>query len=197
MGADLIVLSTHGRSGFDRFALGSVTEKVLRKASCPVLVVPAHDERPPQPFTSYTHVVCAVDFSECSKRAMAVAGSLAAQSGATLTLAHVIEARERGAAPKGSAIAMLRETQLESAREEMQAAGAALRAARATATVSIDEVIVFGIPHDELLRLADERRAGILVVGVRGRNAVDLTIFGSTTNQLVRRARIPVLTVRT
>jgi nucleotide-binding universal stress UspA family protein len=39
-GSDLIVMGTHGRSGFERLVLGSVTEKDLRKASCPVLTVP-------------------------------------------------------------------------------------------------------------------------------------------------------------
>ena len=38
--ADLIVMSTHGRGGFERLVLGSVAEKVLRKARCPVLTVP-------------------------------------------------------------------------------------------------------------------------------------------------------------
>lgn len=40
MGADLIVMSTHGRGGFQRFLLGSVTEKTVRLAHCPVLTVP-------------------------------------------------------------------------------------------------------------------------------------------------------------
>jgi nucleotide-binding universal stress UspA family protein len=41
--ADLIVMSTHGRSGLPRMLLGSVTEKVLRSASCPVLAIPSHE----------------------------------------------------------------------------------------------------------------------------------------------------------
>jgi len=40
---DLIVMSTHGRSGLSRMLLGSVTEKVLRSASCPVLAIPSHE----------------------------------------------------------------------------------------------------------------------------------------------------------
>jgi universal stress protein A len=40
---DLIVMSTHGRSGLSRMLLGSVTEKVLRSASCPVLAIPTHE----------------------------------------------------------------------------------------------------------------------------------------------------------
>jgi len=41
---DVIVISTHGRSGLPRMILGSVTEKVLRKARCPVLAIPCHEE---------------------------------------------------------------------------------------------------------------------------------------------------------
>ena len=41
--ADLIVMSTHGRSGLPRMILGSVTEKVLRSAACPVLAIPSHE----------------------------------------------------------------------------------------------------------------------------------------------------------
>ena len=39
---DIIVMSTHGRSGLSRMVLGSVTERVLRKAECPVLAIPCH-----------------------------------------------------------------------------------------------------------------------------------------------------------
>ena len=45
-GVDLIVIGTHGRTGMSRLLLGSVAEKVVRHASCPVLVVP-HAKRPP------------------------------------------------------------------------------------------------------------------------------------------------------
>ena len=53
-----------------------------------------------------------------------------------------------------------------------------------------------GKPYVETLRLAAEDRADLIVIGVHGRNPVDLHLFGSTTNQLVRRATCPVLTVR-
>jgi nucleotide-binding universal stress UspA family protein len=58
--ADLVVLGTHGRSGFERLMLGSVTEKVLRKAGCPVLTVP-----PPTAATSklpFKQLLCPAGF---------------------------------------------------------------------------------------------------------------------------------------
>lgn len=86
--ADLIVMGTHGTSGIQHLVLGSVAEKVLRAASCPVVTVPprVHAARP-----HFTRIVCAVDFSDCSLKAATVAAALATKFGATLHLLHVIE----------------------------------------------------------------------------------------------------------
>jgi nucleotide-binding universal stress UspA family protein len=59
----------------------------------------------------------------------------------------------------------------------------------------IEEVVTSGKPYAELLRLADELRSELIVMGVRGRGTLDLALFGSTTNQVVRAADCPVLTV--
>ena len=88
MSADLIVIGTHGASGFERLVLGSVAEKVLRKAGCPVLTVPPHAEASGLPFK---RILCAVDFSEWSLRAFELAQSLSRESDAALTALSVIE----------------------------------------------------------------------------------------------------------
>src|SRR5688500_17795398 len=71
MNADLLVIGTHGRSGFERLLLGSVAEKVLRKARCPVLTVPGRlpDAVPAGPGL-FKRILCAVDFSESSMNAL-------------------------------------------------------------------------------------------------------------------------------
>jgi nucleotide-binding universal stress UspA family protein len=58
-----------------------------------------------------------------------------------------------------------------------------------------ETVTARGKPYREILALADEREVDLIVIGVRGRNAIDLALFGSTTNQVVRRARCPVLVI--
>ena len=63
---------------------------------------------------------------------------------------------------------------------------------RSAATVHV----AHGKPYVELLRAAADIGADLIVVGVLGRNPVDLTVFGSTTNQIVRRATCSVLTLR-
>ena len=87
--ADLIVMKTHGTSGFEHLGLGMVAEKVLRRAVCPVLTVP------PQSVASgrlpFTHVLCALDFSDRSLVALEFAMTAALGSGAVLTLTHVLE----------------------------------------------------------------------------------------------------------
>jgi nucleotide-binding universal stress UspA family protein len=53
-----------------------------------------------------------------------------------------------------------------------------------------------GKPYVQILAVAAEEETDLIVIGVRGRNPVDLALFGSTTNQVVRRATCPVLTLR-
>ena len=64
--ADLLVMGTHGRSGFDRLLLGSVTEKMLRKAPCRVMTVPKRVSGVPNGPIRFSRILCAVDFSPSS-----------------------------------------------------------------------------------------------------------------------------------
>src|ERR1700704_6663013 len=92
---DLIVMGTHGRRGFDRLMVGSVTERVLRKASYPVLAVhkPSPDflsSREQQDPVHLNRILFCTDFSENSERALSHALSLTGEYGAELTLLHVL-----------------------------------------------------------------------------------------------------------
>ena len=86
---DLIVMGTHGTSGFQHLVLGSVSEKVLRKARCPVLTVPPRAQATSR--LPFRRVLCAIDFSDSSLAALQFALSLVQESGAALTLLHVLE----------------------------------------------------------------------------------------------------------
>ena len=91
MNADLLVMGTHGRSGFERLLLGSVAEKVLRKASCPVLTVPRRlpDAVPAGPVI-FKRILCPVDFSDSSLLALKYAKSMAQEADGRLTVLHVL-----------------------------------------------------------------------------------------------------------
>jgi nucleotide-binding universal stress UspA family protein len=190
--ADLIVMGTHGRGGFERFMIGSVTEKVVRKASCAVLTVP-----PPTASVSklpFKRLLCPVDFSASSMAALRRALSIAKESDARLTLMHVIEWAVDDqflTDHLGDASAFRRAIE-ERARERLDAA------------ISTDDRtwcrpstrLAHGKPYEQILATAEQEETDLIVIGVHSRNAFDVLLFGSTTNQVVRRASCPVMTLR-
>jgi nucleotide-binding universal stress UspA family protein len=189
--ADLIVMGTHGRSGFDRLTLGSVAEKVLRKARCPVLTLPPGAPRTTEG-VAFGQILCPVDLSRSSEPALDLAVSLAAKAHGSVTALHVVEALDGDQELHGyKDVAEVRRHQCATAEQELRE----ITTTRA-ADVDVANVVVVGRPHREILRIASERGADLIVMGVRGRGPVDLTLFGSTTNQVVRRATCAVITVR-
>ena len=189
--ADLLVLGTHGRSGFDRLMLGSVTEKLLRKAPCPVLTVPARAPDAAPIGTPFTRVLCAVDFSPVSLRALALAESLAAVAAAPLSLLHVLEpvsvfepvAAGSGRLPVSADVHRAAQQRLET-----------LVGSDTRAFTDVSEIVRAGKPYREILREASVQRTDLIVLGAHGGH-IGLPAFGSTTNHVVREATCPVLTV--
>ena len=89
--ADLIVMGTHGRRGFKRLLLGSVTEAVLREAPCPVLTVPPHAPAGVSEAVTFKRILCPIDFSPSALQALGFALDLARQADGRVTLLHVVE----------------------------------------------------------------------------------------------------------
>jgi nucleotide-binding universal stress UspA family protein len=186
---DLLVMGTQGLSGFDRFMLGSVTEKVVRKAHCAVLTVPPTAGTTAQ--VPYTRILCPVDFSPSSLAAFEFACSLAEEADARLTILHVFEWPD-------DVYTLRFDT------EEYRRAAEA-EAAERLETLVPDEARVWskpstkvahGKPYREILSRAEQDATDLIVMGVRGRSPLDMALFGSTVNQVVRRAPCPVLTLR-
>jgi nucleotide-binding universal stress UspA family protein len=197
--ADLIVMGTHGARGFDRLMLGSVTEKVLRKATCPVLTVP-----PRARVTSrfpFSRVLCAVDFSDWSLAALDMAASLAAESGAALDLLHVVEwPWPEPPPPTFADVAPAQAAALLEFRRYLKATATARLESFVPEAIHRRSVVTTQIAHGkaytEIIRLAAASGDDLIVLGVHSRARIDLTMFGSTTNHVVRSATCPVLTVR-
>jgi nucleotide-binding universal stress UspA family protein len=178
--ADLIVMGTHGRTGLQRWVLGSVAESVLRRAPCPVLTVPPRAGGRPDP-VFFKRILCATDFSPASEAAVSYATALAAEADGSLLLVHVLDRPGAGRLDlEGAALAQLRRAVPPDAREWCQ----------------VRETVVRGGPAAEVLRLAAEHEVGLIVTGVHGRSVLELMAFGSVTHQVVREAACPVLTVR-
>ena len=197
--ADLIVMGTHGVSGFQHLVLGSVTEKVLRRAGCRVLTVPPRAQATST--LPFTRLLCAVDFSEPSLEAVRFAGSLATEAGARLVLMHVIEwPWHEPPPPRLADLPPAQAAALTDYRRHMETTATARLESIASSDVPRGTAVVVrvghGKPYEQLLVAAGEDGVDLIVLGVHGRSALDLGVFGSTTNQLVRAATCPVLTVR-
>ena len=189
---DIIVMGTRGRTGLQRLLLGSVAERVIRRSPAPVLVVPPGIGKKAQASMGLGSVLCAVDFSQPSSRAVDYAGSIAAAAGARLLLAHALEwSEETETFPTGG------RPFLPSSEEDAIDRLSQLLTPEMRSLCDPELVVGYGTPADEVLRLARERDVNLVVLGIRQRNRIDLALFGSTTQRLIRESACAVLTVRT
>ena len=193
--ADLIVMGTHGRTGLRHVLLGSVTEKIIRNASCPVLVVPPHAADVGSAATAvFKRIVHATDFSKASTAALTCALALAKEADARLTLLHAIEfpqALHDIPLPRGSEV----DQHHALAEAEYLRRLRALVPAQARMYCTVAARVSEGKPARAILRVADEEQADLIVLGVQGRGTVELLVFGSNAHAVIREARCPVLVV--
>lgn len=176
---DLVVIGTHGRTGLDRVLLGSVAERVIRQAPCPVLAVPARGE-----VSAFRHVLCPVDLSERSREAMALAAELATAHGAALTLLHVIEAPVRFSG----------EPHVEGFAEVLDKHGTQLLEAwanelRARSSTPVTVRWRIGSPGSQVLAALDaDRTVDLVVMASHGRTGLRRALLGSVAEKVVRHA---------
>jgi len=191
--SDLIVIGTHGTSGFEHLVLGSVTEKILRKAGCPVLTVPPTVDVVPAEAAPFRKILCGVDFSPSSFAGLDYALSIANESGGKLIAVHVLDWQADLPLPDPVVDVTRVRRQLDAeAHRELSAAIPASARSQCKASTLVE----VGKPHERILQVADDHKVDLIVLGVRGRKAIDLAWFGSTANHVVRAATCPVLTVR-
>lgn len=190
IGADLVVLGTHGRRGATRLFLGSVAEEVVRHAACPVLTSRevAEPKRPASP----RRVLVPLDFSTPSRRVLSAAADLGIQWGATLQLLHVLELPPLPAfyrlRPDAPTIERLRQ---EAADEVSALAGTTL----AGSGIHWEGAVALGRPAEEIVRFATENGADWIVLPTQGRGGLDRLLLGSTAERVLRMASCPVLTL--
>jgi nucleotide-binding universal stress UspA family protein len=186
-------MGTHGHRGFERVVLGSVAERVLRKAACPVMTVPPAAREPLPGPVLFKRIVCGIDFSPASEHAVKYALSLASEAGGEITLAHVLEGL-------GEGLSRFADIKVPDFVRQLGAAShaelATLIPPAAREWCKPDIQVSSGKPWRELLRIAEAHGADLIVLGIHGRNPVSMFFFGSTTNQMVRHATCPVLTIR-
>jgi nucleotide-binding universal stress UspA family protein len=132
------------------------------------------------------------DFSECSQRAFPLASSLARDHGARLIVLHVTSLPDLAYKGYGTpASPLLAEEYLAKVRQELE------QLQPPDPQLAVEQRIEEGDPTNEILRVAKETGAGLIVLGTHGRSGLRHLLMGSVADQVVRKAPCPVLTLKT
>jgi nucleotide-binding universal stress UspA family protein len=187
--ARLIVMSTHGLSGFRKAFFGATTERVLRETTVPVLVAPAHQTGAASLEEAVAHtrrIVVPVDFTDATPAQVATAEAIAAEVRATLVLAHVIEpfAIPAGWRTQFGSVDSERRARADEALDDLrQSVGGSVRS---------ETVRLYGDPAEEIAKLARDRDAGLIVMGLHSSRLLGPRM-GSVTYRVLCLVSIPVL----
>jgi nucleotide-binding universal stress UspA family protein len=193
---DLIVMGTHGHKGFNRAVMGSVAEYMIHHAVCPVLVAsrPPEDIADPDQGAGLRTILLATDFSIHSDRALVYALKWGCEWGSKVVLFHAVEE----AAPAMKGLVELFPEYNPYFEERVAAAwkkigGMVSEAARSWCEVVYE--IRHGNPKEDILRVAEEKGADLIITGARGAGRSGAR-WGSVSSAVVRDGRFPVLVVR-
>ena len=192
---DLVITATHGRSGIKRFFLGSVTERLMRSLTCPLLVLRSseEEEKPNLSKFPFKRILVGCDFSPDSNLAFDNSLSMAQEFESELHMVHVVEPSgykdlfkmppEQGDKFKKDLYDMIKERLRTMVPDE------------AMNWLSLQTHLLVGKPHAEIIRYSEINDIDLIVLGIRGHGMVEDILVGSTTDRVIRRSPCPVLSV--
>lgn len=189
VGATLVALSTHGRSGFNRLVLGSVAEEVVRASKMPVLLTRSGAPPPRRPLLARPLV--GYDGSELAWRAVEALALLGKERVGEVSLLGALDV-----APPGAQADDLMERLIARQRDELLqlTLRAAVRARGLGLTA--EGMVREGRPAGVLLEVAEQSESTLLAVATHGRSALTRWIFGSVAEELLHTSPVPLLVVR-
>jgi len=185
LGADLVVMGTHGHTGLKHALLGSVAERTVEYAPCSVWTVKG--EHAAEPRT----IVVGIDLSTGGGEALAIAGDWAKGFGASVHVVHALHIPIPLVAPYEVAIP---EGVIEGARREAQRE--LEQAAKSLSGLTVTTELASTPAHAALVDAAKRISAQLIVTGSRGRTGLKHALLGSVAERTLRYAPCSVLTVR-
>ena len=182
---DLLVVGTHGIGAVQKVLIGSGAEEIFRKARVPVLTVGPHSADEPLYEMEFKNILFATDFGRSAQWEADYAVSLAEKHCSRLRVVHVLPhpeayGEEVISITKGNRMSELRE----------------LMANRSELHCKLDFEVVAGEPVEEILRIAEETKADLIVMGAKARSSLAGNVPNTKAYRVVCGAHCPVLTVR-
>jgi nucleotide-binding universal stress UspA family protein len=194
----IIVMSTHGRGGLQRWMTGSVADKVVRTADCPVLLVRSGMELPSQ--LELHSILVPVDGSEYSEFAVEYAAGLAQAFGSRIHLVRVVDtpsayamlSRHMETAVTGDILDEIIESMTREATEYVEQTAARL----SERGLRIKTQILEGYPGEQLIEYERRGFFQLVVMATSGRSGVSRIVFGSVAERVLKMGRSPVMMIR-
>ena len=183
--ADLVVAGTHGSKGFERWLMGSVTEKLMRHCPVPLLVIGGRKKTGAAP-PEIGSILVTTDFSEGTSDALSYAYSIAQECQAEIDLLHVVDELALLEMPSN-----IRESVIAGVRKNLER----LVPARARALCETHTTVATGSPYQAILKTVRKDKVGFIVMNVQGKGMLARVLVVSTAERVVRGAECPVLLI--
>jgi nucleotide-binding universal stress UspA family protein len=191
---DLIAMSTHGRSGFTRWALGSVAERIIQGATVPVFLVREHIPVPAA--GQERRILVPLDGSELAAQALSYALEVAKSIGASLLLLRVMDLQIgedlglyfEDAVAVAETMAKWRDeanTYLEEVAQRVRSSG-----------LVVETRVLVGVPDKVIWEVATDESINLIVMSTHGRSGFRRWVYGSTANKVLRTVSCPLVLVR-
>lgn len=218
---DMVIAATHGGSGIKRFLIGSVTNRLVKILSCPLMVL--HTQEPAliadaEKGIKLNRILVGCDFSQDSQLAFDYALSFAQEFQTQLYLAHVLRPTEKIELSTSDYVKLQEgdyigwtpsqyiDLQKNSTDEERQQKSTLLNRLKRQLFNMVPKesrqwctpitALLEGKPYQELLDYAEKKEVDMIVLGIRGHGLLEQFLVGSTTDRVISRATCPILAVR-
>ena len=193
----LIAMATHGYGGLRRWSLGSVADKIVHAAGTPVLLVRATEPLPAKVW-SVRRILVPLDGSGLAEQALPLATEIARRARAELMLLQVVVPLAEyvpGLSPFNRPIPQSTEFS-DMLREQAQQQLAATIDRFRTPEVAMTPIVAFGYPGEEIVDLASERQADLIVMATHGYSGLRRWALGSVADKVLHASSAPLLLVR-
>lgn len=179
---DYVIMSSHGRTGFSRFLLGSVAEKVLRLSHTPVMIVENESD-----VGNFQKILVTTDFSENAAEAFPHAIKIAKQTDGIIDLVHILSFNQFEEKEKDLSLRKIREERLKLLKKEYFN--------EISDQVNHKVIVSQDSPHEAIFHHVSKHPYDLIIMATVGRTGINYLMMGSTTANVVRHVKSAVLSV--
>jgi len=190
IGADLVIMTTHGRTGFSRAWLGSVADSLVRNSRFPLLVIRPLEDGLSFPEARFQHFLVPLDGSSTGEGILGPAVALARVMDARFTLFHVVAPYVTVGARMSPLPAGRRDRRLENAEKYLSEVRTRIQDEGIESEVVIESHFS---PARAILQAAEERAVDLIAIATHGYTGVKRAFLGSVADKVLRAARWPLL----